>query len=251
MSRPNCSKLILTFASFILLVFITGIVANNINAEGSGKSDNSNAPPFFSGQVVIAGAPESIPNEYSVIKYLPNANLTVVSVEKGKEWGQIQKLTAKGFKANLNLKAKAFLNVSDEFYGFQWHFPMVQSNQAWDRNNGINVNVAVLDTGLRIDGNDGIGCVVSGIDIVNGDNNPTDGDGHGTHVSGTIAQATNNGTGVAGLAYGACIIPVKVLNDNGSGSFADIADGIYYAVNNGAKVINMSLGTNARFNCAD
>ncbi len=83
---------------------------------------------------------------------------------------------------------------------------------------------------------------------MNGDNDPMDGDGHGTHVSGTIAQTTNNNKGVAGLAHGACIMPVKVLDDNGSGSFADIADGIYYAVNNGALVINMSLGTNARFN---
>jgi serine protease len=90
--------------------------------------------------------------------------------------------------------------------------------------------------------------VVSGTDVVNGDGDPDDRDGHGTHVSGTIVQATNNGTGVAGLAYGACIMPVKVLDDNGSGSFADIADGIFWAVNNGADVINMSLGTNARFN---
>jgi serine protease len=54
--------------------------------------------------------------------------------------------------------------------------------------------------------------------------------------------------GVAGLAYGSCIMPVKVLDDNGSGTFADIAEGVYYAVNNGAMVINMSLGTSARFN---
>ena len=60
-------------------------------------------------------------------------------------------------------------------------------------------------------------------------------------------RATNNGTGVAGLAHGACIMPVKVLDDNGSGSFADIADGIFHAVNNGAQVINMSLGISARY----
>jgi serine protease len=89
--------------------------------------------------------------------------------------------------------------------------------------------------------------VTSGYDIVNEDHYPVDGDGHGTHVSGTIRQNTNNGIGVAGLASGSCIMPVKVLNDSGSGSFADIADGIYYAVDNGAKVINMSLGSNSRF----
>jgi serine protease len=214
---------------------------------GPGVSNgNQNIPPFFPGQVVIDGAPDSIPDEYDVIKYLPNANLTVVGVEPGKERGRIQSLIAKGFKANLNLKAKAFVN--DEFYIFQWHFPMVQSDAAWGFSTGSGVTVAVLDTGLKNGGIDGIGCVVPGYDSVNADPDPTDGDGHGTHVSGTIAQATNNSTGVAGLAHGACIMPVKVLDDNGSGSFVDIADGIYYAVNNDAKVINMSLGTNARFN---
>lgn len=64
-------------------------------------------------------------------------------------------------------------------------------------------------------------------------------------VSGTIAQATDNGVGVAGLAHGTCIMPVKVLSDDGSGTFADIAEGIYWAVDNGADVINMSLGVNA------
>jgi serine protease len=243
MKRLSFSKFILTFTIFILFVFVAGFSVDAINAE------NTNKPPFFAGQVVIRGAPESIPNEYSVIKYLPNANLTVVAVEKGKERGHIQSLTARGFRANLNLRAEAFVTaVNDQHYNLQWHLPLVQSDQAWDLNDGFGVTVAVLDTGLRLGGSDGIGCVVSGIDTVNGDNDPTDGYGHGTHVSGTIAQRTNNSIGVVGLAYGACIMPVKVLNDSGSGSFADIAEGIYYAVNNGAKVINMSLGTNARFN---
>ena len=261
MGRLSYSNLILPFASFILFVFIAGISVDTINAKNgnnppfhtgpsvsNGKPDDTHVPPFFSGQVVIAGAPETIPDGYNVIKYLPNANLTVVAVESGKERGHIQSLTAKGFRANFNLEAKAFAEVNDPGYEFQWHFPMVQSKDAWDLNNGSGVTVAVLDTGLRTNGVDGIGCVVPGTDIVNNDDDPTDGDGHGTHVSGTIAQATNNNTGVAGLAHGACIMPVKVLGDNGSGSFADIAEGIMYAVNNGAKVINMSLGTSARFN---
>jgi serine protease len=264
MGRLSYSKLTLSFVSFILFVFIAGISVDTINAENgnnppfhtgpsvsNGKPDDTHVPPFFSGQVVIAGAPETIPSEYYVIKYLPHANLTVVAVEPGKERGHIQSLTARGFRANFNLQAKAFAAPNDKYYGLQWHFPMVQSEEAWGLlSNGVaGVTVAVLDTGLKTGGPDGIGCVVSGWNTIDPTLPPTDGNGHGTHVSGTIAQATNNGIGVAGLAHGAaCILPVKVLGDNGVGGFAEIADGVYYAVTNGAKVINMSLGTNARFN---
>ncbi len=261
MIRRYYSKLILMSASFMLFVFMVGISAKETKAENmnnlpfktgpsatKGNANNTNIPPFVSGQVVIKGAPETIPGAYKVIKHLANANLTVVGVEPGKELANIRKLAEKGLRANYNLIAQTFLNVNDEFHGFQWNFPLVQSAQVWDINNGIGVTVAVLDTGLNPNGIDGIDCVVSGYDIVNSDSDPMDGDNHGTHVSGTIAQSTDNTTGVTGLAYGSCIMPVKVLDDNGSGPFADIADGIYYAVDNGAKVINMSLGINARFN---
>jgi len=83
---------------------------------------------------------------------------------------------------------------------------------------------------------------MSGYDYVNNDNHPNDDDGHGTHVTGTIAQTTNNSLGVAGIAFNTTIMPVKVLNSAGTGTYQMIADGIYYAVNNGADVINMSLG---------
>jgi serine protease len=69
-----------------------------------------------------------------------------------------------------------------------------------------------------------------------------DDQGHGTHVAGTIAQSTNNGHGVAGVAFHARLMPVKVLNENGWGTTADVADGIRWAAENGAHVINLSLG---------
>jgi serine protease len=83
---------------------------------------------------------------------------------------------------------------------------------------------------------------VFGYDFVNEDSHPNDDQGHGTHLTGTIAQNTNNGIGVAGVAFGCSIMPVKVKSSLGTGSHFDIARGIYFAVNNGAKVINMSFG---------
>lgn len=124
----------------------------------------------------------------------------------------------------------------------------VQAEQAWDITRGEGVVVAVLDTGLtdtKPYGGDGIGCIVHPYNTINDSTNVNDGGGHGTHVAGTIAQTTDNGKGTVGLAPGSCVMPVKVLEDDGSGSFSDIVEGIYWAIQKGAKVINMSLGVNA------
>ena len=83
---------------------------------------------------------------------------------------------------------------------------------------------------------------VPGYDFVNDHEHPLDDHGHGTHVAGTIAQSTNNGIGVAGVAYKARIMPLKVLSSRGFGSVADIAEAVRFAADKGAKVINMSLG---------
>ncbi|WP_066381806.1 MULTISPECIES: S8 family peptidase [unclassified Anabaena] len=148
--------------------------------------------------------------------------------------------------------------------GNNWGLDMIKAPEVW--NNGYTGNgivVAVIDTGVdynhidlknniwtnsrEIAGNgiddDGNGYVddVHGWNFDGKNNNTLDDNGHGTHVSGIIA-GENNGYGVTGVAYNAQIMPVKVLNSSGSGAYSAIANGIYYAVDNGAKVINLSLG---------
>jgi type VII secretion-associated serine protease mycosin len=103
------------------------------------------------------------------------------------------------------------------------------------------VTVAVLDTGIDLDHPDLTPNRVAGRDTVAEDNAPNDVDGHGTMTAGIIGAATNNGRGVAGVAWNARIMPIKVLADNGDGTDADIAQGITWATDHGAKVINMSL----------
>ena len=231
------------FRALAILILIAVNLPHNISAQQV-------EPPFAAGQVVIAGAPADLPAGLNALKYLPHANLTVAAAPRGGERALAARLRQHGRRADVNLIAHAFATVNDPIYSFQWHFPLVQAEAAWDTTSGsTNVVVAVLDTGLATAGaRDGIGCVVAGRDVVNNDNSPVDGDGHGTHVAGTISQRSQNGVGLAGLAYGACIMPVKVLDDSGAGTSADIADGIYFAVNNGAEVINMSLGWSARYN---
>jgi serine protease len=215
----------------------------------TGATAHAGGPPFRDGEIVVAGAPGPHLDGLPVIKYLPNADLTVVEVERGREFGMVQRFENHGRRAGLNFVASASATANDPLNYLQWHFTAVQSEAAWDISKGTGVIVAVLDTGLATAGyEDGISCTVSPWNVINNDSYAIDGNGHGTHVAGTISQKTNNSVGVAGLAYEACVMPVKVLNDSGNGSFADIADGIVYAVNNGADVINMSLGTNALYN---
>jgi subtilisin family serine protease len=114
---------------------------------------------------------------------------------------------------------------------------------AWDvANTGAATVVAVLDTGVDRDHPDLAPNLVAGRDIVNADADPSDDNGHGTGVAGVVGAATGNGAGVAGVAWNASIMPVKVLGADGTGFDADIASGITWATNNGADIINLSLG---------
>src|SRR4051812_31772955 len=140
----------------------------------------------------------------------------------------------------------------------------IDAPEAWDRSRGSASVVGVVDSGVAWDHPDlapniwsnsreiagnGVdddlnGRVddVRGWDFVDGDNDPWDYSDHGTHVAGTVAARGNNGVGVAGVAWQASIMPVRALNALGSGNNADISDAFTYAANNGAKVVNASLG---------
>lgn len=132
----------------------------------------------------------------------------------------------------------------DPLYPRQWHFSMIGLEDAWQYSTGEGVVVAVLDTGINPHGRDGFGKrVLEGYNAIL--HTPLlweDSNGHGTHVAGTIAQETGNGRGVAGIAPGALLLPVKVLGRFGYGTRASVAEGIYWAVDHGATIINMSLG---------
>lgn len=133
---------------------------------------------------------------------------------------------------------------NDPLYSSDQYGPQkMQAPAAWDVTKGSSsVIAAVIDTGVQTDHPDLTGKTVGGYDFVDNDNNAYDEQGHGTHVAGTIAATTNNGIGVAGVAPEVKVMPVRVLDRNGSGTNDWVANGITYAADNGAKVINMSLG---------
>lgn len=136
-----------------------------------------------------------------------------------------------------------------------WGLDQINAEQAWPQSTGEGAVVAVIDTGVDLDHPDLAGRLVPGADFVCGEQTGSCGDGswegqdgvgqdpdvHGTHVSGTIAAIADNSIGVAGVAPDARIMPIKVLEDS-SGTTEDIAEGVRYAADNGADVINLSLG---------
>jgi serine protease len=134
-------------------------------------------------------------------------------------------------------------SVNDPDYDKQWNLRQIKAEGAWSRGaKGQGVTVAVIDTGISKGTDLAQTEFVPGYDFVNNRSDARDDNGHGTHVAGTIAQSTNNRYGVTGVAFGAKLMPLKVLSRGGSGTVADIAEAIRFAADKGAQVINMSLG---------
>ncbi len=136
---------------------------------------------------------------------------------------------------------------NDPLYGSQWNLAKIAANRAWIVNRGGSprVVVGVIDTGVDRDHPDLASRLLPGHDFGGGDSNPEDTCGHGTHVAGIIGAVPNNGKLVAGVNWNAAILPVKVFPDGPGplqcGGWTNLAAGIRWAVDHGAKVINMSL----------
>jgi thermitase len=132
------------------------------------------------------------------------------------------------------------------FKSYQWNLPITQTIEGWEISKGSDeIIIGVLDTGVDLDHPDLVGRLSDGINIINPDFQPMDDVGHGTHVAGVITALVNNEEGIAGMTWFDKVMPVKVLDAEGAGSTYSVAEGLIWAADHGAKVINMSLGNYA------
>lgn len=245
-----------------------------LGAIGSGAIASGPTYSYVPGQIVL-DFENDLPNQVCAEKArgwgfesptMPDPtsddeNFVLARVPKGKsplEWARSLKDRPGLESASPNWILKALYTPDDPRFKEQWHMVQIGADQAWDVTRGKGVVVAVIDTGVtfELDKNnprvklledlDSKRGWVPGYDFVNTRECAVDDHAHGNHVAGTIAQKTNNGVGVAGIAYEAKIMPIKVLSAQGGGTMLQVASGIHFAAKKGVDVINMSLGGGPR-----
>lgn len=179
-----------------------------------------------------------------VIEQELDSGVTLVGVREGSELQAAAHLGSLPHVvwAQPNYLRRIQLASNDPLFGQQWGLQRIQTPAAWDISLGSSsVIVAIVDTGVDLKHPDLQGKLVQGRNLLRPDSPPLDDGGHGTHVAGTIGATINNSIGIVGVASGVSIMPVKALRGNGSGKDTNVAAGIRWATDNGARVINMSF----------
>src|SRR5207249_491081 len=226
-------------------------------AESSPSESGSNAANFVRGHILVqprAGLADSefaralAPHGGRVIEQIGNLNIYVVSLPSTAS----EKAVASALSRHPHIK---FAEVdeyvppsfvpSDPYYGSEWHLQTMNAPAAWDLTTGSGVTVAILDSGIDDTHPDLQGQLVPGWNFYDNNSDTSDVYGHGTKVAGVVAAVGNNAVGVAGLAWGSKLMPVRVTDLSGSGTWSAIANGLAWAANHGAKVANLSFAVQA------
>ena len=253
-----------------------GSISGTVSVVGTaGAADDA---PFVPGEVIVKFKPglraqgtglellRELAIENTGLYRTPNGLNAQSADPKAATLGAVAALSARSdvVYAHPNYLLEAYAEPNDPLYERQWHYRAINLPAAWDRTTGsADVTVAVIDSGVATDHPDLASKLAPGYDFVSSEQTSGDGDGrdadptdpggsfHGSHVAGTVAAATDNGVGVAGVSWGARILPVRVLGD-GNGTLADAVDGILWSVGdripgvplnpNPADVLNLSLG---------
>ena len=216
---------------------VAGEVVVKLKGDADGAIQSIGALPFSRG-VRPAGPPS-----WRIVELEPGADieasLAALANDPAVEIAEPNYVISLDLDGAVAVQGQTSIQISapnDPLYEYQWNFEQIGAAIAWG-------GVVVVDSGIAPT-TEFVGAnILPGFDIIDGDNDPVDGNGHGTHVAGTIAQATNNGVGVAGVAHDSAILPIRILDNGGYGTTSGLAAGIDTARFNGADVINLSVGT--------
>ena len=233
-----------TLRSLSRLLAIPVVVAALISAPVS--SSASPSPDDDKVADIVDRAPAGLPLEV-VVTSRDADGTPVISTIAADTKSKARAIVARALGRSSTIGAEMNHRVSIDAYNDtlrsqQWALNALKAETVHQSTRGSGVTVAVIDTGVRSSHPDLSGNVLSGIDYVAPGTSANDESGHGTHVAGIIAALHNNSRGIAGFAPRAKILPVRVLDRNGSGTAANVAKGILYASTR-AKVINLSLGS--------
>jgi subtilisin family serine protease len=174
-----------------------------------------------------------------------------VQVQPGDEAKTIAELTEHSEVefATYNYRIQALEVPDDPEFSRQWALDEttndndIDAPEAWDITTGSDsVIVAIIDSGIDLNHPEFTGRIMTGYNYIDPSALPEDGFSHGTHVAGIVGAAGNNGVGISGVSWNVRLMPLKILDDNGNGDSANLAKSICFAVDNGAKIINMSIG---------
>jgi thermitase len=198
---------------------------------------------------IVSTAPKGAPLEV-VVTSRDADGTPVISTVLADTRSKARSLVARALGRSDTVGAEMNQRVSiaaynDTYRSQQWALNALKAETVHQYTKGSGVTVAVVDTGVKSSHSDLSNRVLSGVDYVVPGTSANDESGHGTHVAGIIAAVQNNSRGIAGMAPSSRILPVRVLDRNGSGSTANVAKGILWATSHGAKVINLSLATTA------
>jgi len=249
-----------TRSFFILSLLTASLLASPASARAQSAAREDLTPPsteIVPGEIVVgmkasySVAALRMPTGVSLARtsqQLTRLNVAVLRVPAGQEVEYASRFqNTEGVQfAEPNYRVQVALIPNDTYWPQQYGPSQILAPAAWDLTTGSgSVTVAVIDSGLDSSHPEFAGRILPGYDFVEDDSTPQDGCGHGTHVTGIIAARGNNADGIAGMAWEVMIMPLRVLNNYCSGSTADVAEALVWAVERGVRVINLSLGTSA------
>lgn len=238
----------LIFSLLLIGVLLSGVTGGVALAQ-PGDKGQGHAPD----QILVkflAGTPEKVKSDVHgrqggmVVDVISGIDVQVVKIPENKVGEKVRAYKGEAAVefAEPDYVAEAVLTPSDPHFGTQWGMVKIQAPEAWNITQGSSaIKIAILDTGIDQNHEDLAAKIVANKNFTTS-RSVDDKYGHGTHVAGIAAAITNNGKGVAGVGFTSSLMNGKVLGDTGSGYYSWIANGVIWAADNGAKVINMSLG---------